>query len=1044
MNAWLAHSRLRLWLARLAGALGTAVVAFHAFGVQGETSAMALRIPVDAAALLLMGRRRWRFPAALWFGASAFVRLVSVGWTRDPVDYTSSLTAAVPFAMATALLMWPLLKARREDQPLASLSGVWALVATLVVATVDAVVMVVSQPALHSGRMDDDTIMMGGFSALLLFAGMSVASHLGRLRWLAQAGVAAGLCAFHTSVLRDFFTPQDSPGLLLARATACLGLISFAAGLDWIRAGTGPGQRFARAAGLAFAVGLIPVALAAPVHPLGWNAVLIAVLRAAAMGLTGALMPRVAGRKDTTFRGQRWVALPQLSMLGLVLISVALALLSIGKLKAVVPAVVIGVPLLGILFFRARFARALFFLGTMPLLLVMAAEGERGFDHSFASTAALAGIALLGVAISGPRAGRHFTRRWRLPSAAHAVPSAALAGVALLGFIGWAGVFSHQEPEARASFLAGVAGAIPMHEPILFTPPTLRDPPAPGRHTGSTVAVDPKGRGVWVVDEELDEIALVPPGREPRRIKVGAWPEQLVVDAGGRVFVSCRLSGEIAVVDPSSFAVTRIPVGDEVRGLALSRDERHLYAGLLLRRELLAMDTATLEVTGRRVLVEEPRTVAAMDQSIAVLPDRGSAVELISADLKTSRSEPLPGDGRQAWHGQALVPAGRDLLVLHARVDTGLERPVSSGGYGGSVDEPVFLVASILQDGRASPKPFNLGRHAPDLGVPDVSGVAMAGGRLYLASKTRGLVSSVEMDTLVRGQSGAVMVAKGQGLSGVAVDGHHLRTLAAFDRTLVTVPLAAVKGGPEEEIAPQTLTALAPGRLDEQLRLGRALFHTTGNRNIAASANLGCVTCHADGREDGLVWRLQGARLQTPSLTGRLKDTAPFNWHGTTPTLTENITQTVERLGGTGLQQHERAALARYLREGLRPVRGRAAEPKDALASRGRALFHDQTVGCSSCHDPRSGFVDGEAHDVESVSKVEHEEMVKAAGEAPVPATAFDTPSLRQVGLTAPYFHDGSAPSLEALVENNRDRMGKTSHLSPEDQRALVAYLKTL
>lgn len=34
--------------------------------------------------------------------------------------------------------------------------------------------------------------------------------------------------------------------------------------------------------------------------------------------------------------------------------------------------------------------------------------------------------------------------------------------------------------------------------------------------------------------------------------------------------------------------------------------------------------------------------------------------------------------------------------------------------------------------------------------------------------------------------------------------------------------------------------------------------------------------------------------------------------------------------------------------------------------------------------------------------------------------------------------------NLEALVAENGDKMGKTSHLSAEEKAALVAYLKTL
>ena len=56
----------------------------------------------------------------------------------------------------------------------------------------------------------------------------------------------------------------------------------------------------------------------------------------------------------------------------------------------------------------------------------------------------------------------------------------------------------------------------------------------------------------------------------------------------------------------------------------------------------------------------------------------------------------------------------------------------------------------------------------------------------------------------------------------------------------------------------------------------------------------------------------------------------------------------------------------------------------------------------------------------------------------------FLVPSLRFVGGTPPYYHDGSAPSLTALVDDNHNRMGQTKHLSPQDRAALVAYLETL
>jgi cytochrome c peroxidase len=55
----------------------------------------------------------------------------------------------------------------------------------------------------------------------------------------------------------------------------------------------------------------------------------------------------------------------------------------------------------------------------------------------------------------------------------------------------------------------------------------------------------------------------------------------------------------------------------------------------------------------------------------------------------------------------------------------------------------------------------------------------------------------------------------------------------------------------------------------------------------------------------------------------------------------------------------------------------------------------------------------------------------------------FKVPSLRNVELTAPYFHDGTAPTLEAAAEVMfKYQLGRTA--PPEDKALIVKFLKTL
>jgi cytochrome c peroxidase len=96
-------------------------------------------------------------------------------------------------------------------------------------------------------------------------------------------------------------------------------------------------------------------------------------------------------------------------------------------------------------------------------------------------------------------------------------------------------------------------------------------------------------------------------------------------------------------------------------------------------------------------------------------------------------------------------------------------------------------------------------------------------------------------------------------------------------------------------------------------------------------------------------------------------------------------------------------------------------------------LFHNLGVGWSE-----SGFADE--------GRIVVTGIVKDRG-------SFKTPTLRQVAQTAPYMHDGSIASLEAVV-NFYDQGGKPNphldpliqplHLTPEEKDALVEFLRAL
>jgi mono/diheme cytochrome c family protein len=173
-----------------------------------------------------------------------------------------------------------------------------------------------------------------------------------------------------------------------------------------------------------------------------------------------------------------------------------------------------------------------------------------------------------------------------------------------------------------------------------------------------------------------------------------------------------------------------------------------------------------------------------------------------------------------------------------------------------------------------------------------------------------------------------------------------------------------------------------------------------------------------------MSWHIEGRDLQTPMLAGRLVGTAPFKWDGGAKDLPTSLRATIDRLGGSGLSKKHIAALTAYL-EALPAVRT-PTRPAAAVA-RGKALFETAELGCTSCHDGAM-HTDRERH--------------RFGGKA------VDTPSLVGLAASAPYFHDGSAPTLDALLRDHGTVHGmagtETGALTDEQAADLKAYLETL
>ncbi|MCP5278227.1 MAG: cytochrome-c peroxidase [Thiobacillus sp.] len=270
-----------------------------------------------------------------------------------------------------------------------------------------------------------------------------------------------------------------------------------------------------------------------------------------------------------------------------------------------------------------------------------------------------------------------------------------------------------------------------------------------------------------------------------------------------------------------------------------------------------------------------------------------------------------------------------------------------------------------------------------------------------------------------------------------------------------------------------------------KVALGRRLFH---DKRLSRDDSVSCATCHRPDRAgaDGLpvAVGIQGQRgkLNTPTVFNSGFNFRQF-WDGRVPSLEEQVPGPVHNpvematdwkhviaklkqdpaypemfraIWPDGITEvHIQGAIAEFERGLLTPdapfdhyLQGKAqALSRDAR--QGWDLFRN--LGCIACHqgvnvggnmyanlgvmgdffaDRGRPLTDADLGRFKVTSREEDRHV-------------FKVPSLRNVERTAPYFHDGSVPSLNKAVElMARYQLG--IHLSDTDTRDLVAFLTSL
>jgi cytochrome c peroxidase len=286
------------------------------------------------------------------------------------------------------------------------------------------------------------------------------------------------------------------------------------------------------------------------------------------------------------------------------------------------------------------------------------------------------------------------------------------------------------------------------------------------------------------------------------------------------------------------------------------------------------------------------------------------------------------------------------------------------------------------------------------------------------------------------GDDDLLSLGHNQRLAVVEVGRTPMAVVLVDDETQVTAGLLAVTADAMSDTlsvirlsdrARMATVALGPSRPEQTaVQRGEAAFRD-GRRSH--DRWMSCASCHPAGHTTGLNFDTFGdsgfgAPKNTPSLLG-VAGTGPFTWTAKFEQLAGQVHQSFETsLRGPEPEPGLVEDLVAYL-ESLSPAPPlRRAD--DPAAVRGAEVFKARR--CQTCHEPP----------LYTIAAIRDVGLDDGSGGH----RRFNPPSLRGVGWTAPYLHDGRARTLTEVLQVHLP--GRTDPLSPQDRDDLIAFLKAL
>ena len=552
----------------------------------------------------------------------------------------------------------------------------------------------------------------------------------------------------------------------------------------------------------------------------------------------------------------------------------------------------------------------------------------------------------------------------------------------------------------------------------------------------------------WAVtaNETSNTLSLIDlgSGSVTAELPCGAHPAALAV-RGETLLVSCSYRGSLerfrwrgASLEP----VAQIALGFEPVGVAISPDGREAYVTLSMAAQVAVIDLDTNRVEAKIDVGRWPRYVALApdgarlavncngDRAIAIVDTHKRAMLFLNefGGINAGHMQ-VSADGQWVY-----VPW---MIYRHNPIE---ERNVQRGWVLGS------RIARLRMDEQALREAITL--DPPGKAVSDPHGLALSGDGQWMYStgsgthellafrleglpfqSTGGPGDHIDRE-LARDPQRFYRVTVGGRPMGLRITADGRRALVAnyLLNSLQVVDLERREIAREVSLGGPVKPSLA--------RHGAAIFYDAGR---SLDQWYACQTCHYEGGSNAVTMDTKndgsyGTFKAVPNLYN-VSQTAPWTWHGWQENLGAAVHKSItETMLGPEPSAEDIEAVVDFLQE-MRAPPNPYRQPDGSLseaARRGERVFHDETAGCSACHQGRE-FTDNQLHDV-------------GLGSPKDLYPTYNTPSLRNVYRKVRLLHHGRAQSIAEVLGDLHAPQNVTGRgeLSANELADLIEYVKSL